>query len=391
MRKLFLAIIPLLAAAASCVYPFEPEIIHEERNLVIEGDILVGAESTVTLSYMSYLDEKTSDTVPAGQVCVQSLSGREYAARSESVDASGRSFVIDLSSAPADDGYRLSVILRDGREYASEWLRPRVAPIIDDVTHEASDDAVKFNLSLHSDDGEQYFRWTFDEDWEYRTYYKAEYYYVPPVQGDEEHPNGQILPFSPGQGTRYCWKKGSSTALMLTTTKELSSDIVTEKNFYRIDADNQKLSILYAMNVKAESLSEDAYRYWKNMSSNSDNVGNLFAPIPSEMRGNIRSLSDTTELVLGYINVSMVAQKRIFVDNDVTGYYTVPWKLADDEVSQIIEPEEWKSAYYSSKYQYRPVAKGEGSDYYWAPIKCVDCRYQGGTKDKPSYWPNNHY
>lgn len=380
----------LMGALVSCVYPFSPELPQEERKLVVEGDIILGDYTNVKLSYMAYLDERDYEPVHESTVMVQDSEGNEYQAF---YSFTSGIYTIDTRQPKSLSAqYRLYVKLRDGREYASEWQTPRKGPEIDSITHELDDVgfSVRFNLSLHSNDGEQYFRWSFDEDWEYRVYYRADYYYVPPTPDDEEHPYGQILPYGQGEGTRYCWKKGSSTALMLTTTKELSSDTVTEKNFYRINRDNQKFMILYSMNLKAESLSEDAYNYWHNMSTNSENVGNLFAPIPSEMRGNIYSLSDPDELVLGFINVSTVSQQRIFVDNEKTKYYTVPWKLEDDEVSRVINPEDWRSEYYS-KYKMRPIAKGEGDTYYWSQIQCVDCRYLGGTKDKPSFWPNDHY
>lgn len=400
MRKHLFSMILLMGALVSCIYPFEPEISKEARKLVIEGDILLGDLTTVKLSYMSYLDERYAEPLYECEVKVQDSEGNEYPAFRDVIGYSpdGHELVNNsiytintrypVGSVTGDTQYRLFVRLRDGREYASEWQTPRLAPEVDSVTHELDVSTVNFNISLHSDDGEQYFRWYFDEDWEYQVYYNAKYYYVPPTD-DEDDPCGSIIPFSNGENTRYCWKTGSSTAMYFTTTKELSSNTVTEKNFYRIHKDNQKLSILYAMTVRTESLSEDAYRYWNNLFNNSENVGNLFAPIPSEVRGNIRSLDDPDELVLGFINVSTVAQTRIFVDNAVTGYYDVPWHLEPDEVSQVIPDTEWKSAYFG-KYRMRPVSKGEGKDFYWAPIQCVDCRYAGGTKNRPSWWPNNH-
>lgn len=378
----------LMGALVSCIYPFEAEYNKDEaRKLVVEGDILLGSLSTVKLSYMAFLDEYSPLQMYECTVRVEDSEGNQYPGK---YNFNSGIYTVDMSRCPAspDVEYRLFIQDREGRQYASDWQKPRRAPVIDDVSHELDGIMVNFNLSVHSNDGEQYFRWYFDEDWEYRVYYNAQYQYVPPTT-EEDNPNGYLVPFTDGENTRYCWKTGSSSALYFTTTKELSIDAVTEKNFYRINKDNQKLSILYAMTVKVESLSEDSYRYWHNLSTNSENVGNLFSPIPSEMRGNIHSLSDPSELVLGFINVSTVSEKRIFVDNEVTKYYDVPWHLEEDEVSQVIAPEDWKSAYYG-KYRMRPISKGEGMDYYWAPIQCVDCRYQGGTKNRPSWWPNSH-
>ena len=387
MKKQAIYILLLAAvAASSCVYSFEPEIDKSApRKLVVEGDILIGTVSTINLSYMSYLDEEYSPLTFSASARVECEDGTVY---KPFLEPSVGSFQFNLYTASPDKRYRLYVELQDGREYTTPWMDVHKAPVIDDITHELDSvfNRVMFNLSLHSDDGEQYFRWYFDEDWEYNSIWNATHYYVPPT---EDIPTGYMLEYGKYEGIYHCWVHSSSTNLMFTTTRDLDSDIVTERNFYRVPADSKMMSVMYAMNVTAESLSADSYNYRKNVRTNSDNLGDLFAPIPSEMRGNIRNVNDSTELVLGYVNVSQVTSKRIFVDNNETGYYNVRKYIPEEDLPIPLGPEEWSRYYYNKKFL--PVSKGEGGTYYWAPARCVDCRMQGGTKNRPAFWPNKDY
>ncbi len=383
----YLIIWMVAALAASCVYPYEPEVDKSSgRNLVVEGDILIGeSQCNFRLGYMLYLDEEISNKRVTATVRVESEAGRVF----DGHPLSANEYQVDLATADPDDRYRLHVVLEDGREYASEWAEVRKPCVVDDITHELDNmtGRVRFNITLHSDDGEKYFRWYFDEDWEYASLYEATHKYVVDLEDPED--SGHMEEFFRGEGTHYCWMSQQSTGLYFTTTRDLDSDKVQEKNFYRVPAQSQRMSSLYSMNVKVESMTEDCYDYWKNVRTNSENLGDLFAPIPSEMRGNIYNLADPDETVIGYVNVSMIAQKRIFVDNEITGYYVRNPYIPEEDWMIDLPPAEWRR-YYVNK-QYLPVSKGEGSIFYWAPKRCVDCRLQGGTKNRPAYWPNEHF
>ncbi|MBR4134715.1 MAG: DUF4249 family protein [Bacteroidales bacterium] len=388
MRKILIHIMLLMVtvAVSSCVYPFEPELDKSSgRNLVIEGDLLIGSFSYIRLSYMSYLDEDLAEWDVKAEVRAEDEKGNMY--NGKKVDSN--LYLISLNLADPSSRFRLYVVLDDGREYASEWAEARRAPVVDEITHEldATTNQVRFNITLHSDDGEQYFRWFFDEDWEYESLYDAKYWYS--IDTSDPDDNGTMIKYGPREGTHYCWMNQQSTGLYFTTTRDLESNKVQEKNFYRVAAQTQRMSSLYSMNVRVESTTEDCYDYWKNVRTNSENLGDLFSPIPSEMRGNIYNLSDPDETVLGFVNVSTVAEKRVFVDNKKTGYYIKKTYIPEDDWMIEVPTNEWRR-YYIYK-QYLPVSKGEGSIFYWAPKRCVDCRLQGGTKNRPVFWPNDHY
>ena len=70
-------------------------------------------------------------------------------------------------------------------------------------------------------------------------------------------------------------------------TDHLESNTVYHK-LNTIHRTSDKISYLYYTEVKQMSISEEAYNYWSNLQRNSEEIGGIFAPQPSEMIGNIR-------------------------------------------------------------------------------------------------------
>lgn len=382
------------AVAVACVYPFEPELEKTGERLVIEGNIILGEVCDFNLSYMQYLDNSAATSVPESDVYVEAADGTTYHGRH--LSSLNRTYTIDLSNAKGGQDYRLHVILgvagdrgTEKPEYVSEWQQPSTPPIIDELRYYKEEDKVSFDISLHSNDGNQYFFWSFDEVWEFASYYSANVWYKPVSEGDSDyklHPNGMMVRFQVGEGNHYCWRYASSNALMFTSTAALSDNIVTEKKFYSIPDTDERLTIAYSMTVKVRSMSEDAFIYWQTLSNNSDKVGDLFSPTPSEVRGNLHNLNDESELVLGYVGVSQIAEKRIVFTNDETEFYRYVRPSVDEAIE--VPEDEWRQYYYFN--QYRPISRSESGGYYWAEGRCVDCEMDGGSKSKPSWWPNDH-
>lgn len=389
-----------MAAAYSCVYPFTPADTVTEQRLVIEGDIIVGGTTEVKLSYLSPFDV-SGYTSPSAKVSVESSSGEEYVGRWSKEDIISdkdpeiRTITVDLTSATPTDKYRLRVYNNDnGHEYLSDWLDVRVAPVIDSIGYVLDEEAEQMvlHLTAHSDSGEKYFRWTYDEDWEYHSYHNARVYYVPPAAGGIIGPRmgdyGSIEFFEWGENIYNCWDKAQSTEIMLATTEELSENKLTNHIFRRIDRHDMRIQTIYRVNLKMEAISKAAYDYWNNLDNISSYGGSLFSPNPSEVRGNIRCVSDTTELVLGYINASTQSSMMKYVHNSETLFYRSNMKY---ELDEEVPEDEWYLNYsLHNKIPVNPVydMMGNITGYTWCVKRCVDCRYYGGTKNKPEGWPS---
>ena len=174
MKPIIFAAMALMAV--SCVYPFEAETEDGSGSLVIEGDILVGEVSKVTLG-LTYPVGGVPETVAKGTVWIEDDAGGKYYA-DKSYDYNQKiMYEIDTRDADPSRQYRLhvdAVGAKGGHDYESSWQSVTPAPEIDSLSYLKDFDRSRFNitLSMHSKKG-SFFKWTYIEDWEYHVDYYA--------------------------------------------------------------------------------------------------------------------------------------------------------------------------------------------------------------------------
>ena len=144
----------------------------------------------------------------------------------------------------------------------------------------------------------------------------------------------------------------------------------------------------YSILVRQYPLSADAYKYWLTIQKNSQSLGGLFDVQPSQVVGNIHGISNTKDPVLGYVSASSVQEQRLFISHSLLpGWKSNPTNscstrsVPTDPLNLLI--------YTYPDPNYGPY-HFEGDLIVFlvvAPRECLDCRYQGGTNIKPSFWP----
>ena len=372
----------LLLSVSSCIYPFTPEYPESDRRIVIEGDVLIGEQTSVRVSYLANLDGTTGSgpVAPLGSVWVEASNGTRYDGISTG-DRWNATFSVDTRQA--DPSLRYKLHFKDSRtakEYSSVWLDVVSAGVIDSLYVGLDEplSMVRFYMDFKGGEQTRYFRINFSEDWEYHSQCNSELLYIPPE--NRRAGNGEIIQ---NEGTRYyyCWDKDNSTSIMLASTERLSSNVLKAHEYHSLPRTSRKISSVYSEEVHVAGITKDAYDYWNNINTGSNNTGSLFAPMPSDMPGNIVCLSDSTEHVIGYISATKRAVKRMF-------YYNATYYIDAREpmtVRDTLPEKEWFSYYQNGNLPAYYVEDLKG--YTWAPARCVDCRVEGGTKEKPSWWP----
>jgi hypothetical protein len=150
---------------------------------------------------------------------------------------------------------------------------------------------------------------------------------------------------------------------------------------------DRRISALYSMELFQMAISEEAYKYWDNIRKNSDQIGGIFSPQPSEIKGNIKCITDPSEKVIGYICASKTSKKRIFAKGEDIGVYEYPNNcevVTVNSENPVPIGDLWDSGMDIVSFIPPPF-----SESFWASKRCVDCRIYG-TKSKPSFWPNDH-
>lgn len=388
----------VLACAASCIYPYEAEL--EEQglggNLVVEGDIIIGSKSNFALSTLIPMGENTPSMQPSGDLWVENDAGGRY----EGVQVAPGEYEVDLAGAPADAAYRLCITAIvsktcPARSYCSSWSKSAGDCIIDKLEsgfyyskpeHVEGDKplGVEISMSLHSEQNNKHFRYRYVEDWEYTAQERAIYYYDPAVT--EEHPGGNVVRYEGDENTYYCWKKAMSRGINLATTETMGVNSLEDYPLFRYTKNDDRLSVLYRLRMEVYAISQESYRYLEHVKQMSEYDGSLFAPMPSEVRGNIRCTTDDDEIVYGYVGVAYPAIRELWLKaDDMMIYERAEYDRTEPE---ILDESSWRF-YYNNKI-WRPYRLDPIAGLMWLPARCVDCRYGGGNKNRPENWPNSH-
>jgi hypothetical protein len=82
-----------------------------------------------------------------------------------------------------------------------------------------------------------------------------------------------------------------------------------------VSSTSEKFTSEYSIIVNQYALTADAYAFWVNLKKNTEQLGGIFDPQPSQINGNIHSLTNPSQTVIGYVSVGNVTSKRIFIKN----------------------------------------------------------------------------
>ena len=135
-------------------------------------------------------------------------------------------------------------------------------------------------------------------------------------------------------------------------------------------------------------MGEAEYKFLEQLNKNSENVGTLLDPLPSNYAGNVRCITNPSSPALGYFTIHDVKSKSLFIDyKDIEpafGRLERSWdgcimeELDRSKIYQLYEP------YFTGAIVDEWV---EGGSYYISIKECTDCKLKGGTPNKPPWWP----
>jgi hypothetical protein len=370
--SIFFAFIMTLGLTG-CKDEFDLELKQSDKSLlVVEGILNAGQGSTnirLTQS-VNLTDPAQIKPVLQAKVSVEGSNGDSYPF---SETGNGNYLHSQLPLVYGQE-YRLRIQAL-GKEYLSDYVVARKTPEIDSVTWERIPDGLHVKASTHdASNNTRYYKWDYDETWEIRSYYTAFYQYLGGTT---------IVPTSFPYNYR-CWKYGISNTINIATTAQLQSDVLTEMPIQFIPLGSEKLSYRYSILLRQQSITKSAYEYFQLMKKNTESIGTIFDPQPSELKGNIRCLTDPMEGVIGYLTASNISQKRIFISAIEADWDYSPYCPSIDVKNHPDSIASWVPSYLP--YGARELQPGVVDYYQMGPATCVDCTKRGGDLTMPSYW-----
>jgi len=369
----------LILLLAQCKQEYIPQVEENNtRQLVVEGYINSGSgATTIQLSRSSDLEDTVLTPEFNAQVIVEGDDGSSVPL----FENGNGEYIIGQLILDNAVKYRVHITTTDGKEYVSDYSPVKHTPVIDSITWRKENDGVQIYVNTHDDQNAiKYYRWVYSETWEFHSAYHSGLDYVrDPVTNAPV----DLIDRSDPEAIFKCWRTQQSTHIMLGSSEKLSEDKIFAPVRY-IEPLGEELSVRYYIELTQYALSHDAYSFFQRVKKNTEQIGTLFDPQPSQLSTNIHCVNDTKEEVVGYVEVTDQQQAHIFITNDDVKPWFSPVPCSkivvrnNPDTLQVIQ------------YGYLPLAvltyAGPRIDKFEASgIECVDCTLRG-TNIKPAFW-----
>jgi hypothetical protein len=375
-----------------CVEPYVPAVLNAPSNyLVVNG--FINSQGVTSIQLSRSLPLQSTNALPPetrASVAIQDASGQRFALTESPV---GTYTSANLSLNPGLS-YQLRITTATGRTYASDLNSVKTAPPIDQVHWRYENDGVQIYGDAHdASRNTTYYRWQYEQTWQFTSRYESHYQY-----------NATIKKIEPRTEDIYhCWQNTVNSPILQTNTARLSQDAVKDFPLVFLPANAEQLGTKYSILAKLYAQSKEEYQYWETLKNNTESVGTINDPLPSQITGNVHCLTDASELVLGFVGVHSVSQQRIFIaHSDVPELVFIKAQSPYNDCPYIKEircpsfspclPPGVTEIFTTPAYQVIATSNDTlGLSYLTAPYyygsstECVDCRLRG-TNVQPSFW-----
>ncbi|MDO7885000.1 DUF4249 domain-containing protein [Hymenobacter cheonanensis] len=370
-----------LLLLGGCVQPYEPKVAESAKTyLVVDGFINTQGSTSIKLSRTLGL---AAGTTPNPETKASAYLGDDAGNRYALTESPAGTYNSASLTLDASRKYQLHLTTATGKTYLSDFVAAKTTPPIDSVTWKYGPGGVQLYVSAHDDKNQTtYYRWSYGETWLFTSAFYSH------------------VSFDKASGTYAkrtddiynCWTTVNSTLINLGNTAKLTRDVLDKQPLLFIADNSPKLRYRYSILVQQHAQSAEEYHYWEALKKNTESIGSLYDPLPTQLTGNVHATDDATEPVLGFVGAHSVTETRIFIDRSQiplppgwvydTGYQSCGVIPMDFDLFDA------KANFSTPNYMpidpiYNPLGVVMG--YTGASPACVDCRLRG-TNVKPSFW-----
>jgi len=370
-------IVVLFLTAINCKKPYEPAVfISGDNYLVVDGFINTSPNgiTTIILSRTKNLTD-TVVSIPErnAKLSVQNAAGTIYPLQQQGNNGNYVSNPLQLNS---NTQYKIVITTANGKRYASDLVATRRTPPVDSISWRQDTLGVHVYVNTHDpSNNTRYYRWQYVQTWEYHAQMETAWGLRGKVIYARDF-NDQVF---------ICYRTTPSTNVLLGTSAALSQDVISLAPLFSVPNNDSTLAQRMSILVQQYALTPQAYSYWQIIQKNSEQLGTLFDLQPSQLEGNIRSLDNSSEPVVGFMSAGSMEEKRIFISVFDLQNWRAQRGSYDCTVIDIPQnPSDFSDWYYPDT-TYVPWYFS-GSSIRIAKKVCIDCTVSGGTTAKPSFW-----
>jgi len=377
----------IILLMANCTKPYAPAAITKAPDyLVVEGVINTGSNDS-TLIKLSRTVPLSAGTGTAPElnaaITIQSDNNQSY-----NLHELGKGmYISDNLNLDVTHKYRLNINTADGMNYVSDYLTPVATPPIDSIGFTIKSNGLQIYANTHDPkNNTHYYRWDYTETWMFHAKYFSSYI----TNGIDD-----VIPRTSSQYIYQCWGNSISNDIVLGSSAKLTQDVIYQNPIIFIESTSEKIETRYSILVKQYALSSAGYNYFEQLRKNTEELGGIFDPQPSQLTGNVHCVTNASIPAIGYVTAGTIQQKRVYIDNDqvpTSWITTYPYDCAQDtalynnpkthanDVLRILVP--YKNVIVTSAiYGMAPKPVG----YLYTYPSCGDCSIRGTTV-KPSFW-----
>jgi hypothetical protein len=367
-----------------------PEVLDTSANyLVVDGFINGNGRTRITLSRTT---NTASTSAPPPETGARLTLADDAGARYNLTETSAGRYRSDsLLLSPARQ-YQLRLSTSAGTAYASDFVPLKVTPAIDNVTFRRDGSQVRLALSTHDATQQaRYYRWGLVETWQFESAYNSLIQYDP-VQ---KIIVARLVPI------HTCWRTERPSTIRQSSTAQLSQDVLVDFPLAALDAHDERFKIRYSVLISQYAQTAAEFNYYELLRKNTETVGGVNDPLPTQLTGNVHRVDNAKEPVLGFVGAHTVQQKRLFISaRDLN--FSSPWRFNTpyDNCTESKEyvPDQSKPPLLPPYTRVFSVPTNTPIDYFYdtsglggiagytgSSTTCVDCRVRG-TLVRPTFW-----
>ena len=372
----------------SCVEPFEFENENFENVLVVEATLTNEEKlQEVLLSRSFPLNFTGAFPEQGARVSILDNSGNQFYFNETT---SGRYVSSNTFSAIEGRLYTLEITTRDGKNYTSDASGFKGTTSIESVYGVLTQNQegvqgidIRIN-SAGSQENTGYYRYEYIETYKILSRY---FRYREAVLITNNNNNVEVVVVEKTIQDNTCFNSAESNEILLSNSTSLNQDRVVGSFLRFIRQDNPVFANRYSILVKQYGISREAFSYYQSLKELSESES-LFSQVqPGFLAGNMVSLDNPAEYVLGFFSVASVTERRAYF-NYVDFYDPVeqPKPHFTDSCpleypTQLLEIQFLAQSEQYRLYSYDP-ASGE---YIFVNAACIDCTLLG-TNVVPEFW-----
>lgn len=325
----------------TCVDPYEVEVARENRILTVEGFITTLPKShVIRLSFTRPFGPEATGPNPgiitAKVYLKDNLGNTEILnvkpPRDNFDNIRGFYETSEDFAAVVGRSYTLHVELQDGKRYQSfpELVSP--VPEVDSLTYRAvrsatSDplnDQVGVEVLAHFQDPESV----------------RNNYYWKPSESDFVLVAEPQLHISVKDCCEVCYHREMPFPLNVNTVSDIDFNGLYQRRVIAYVQDNGvRFKDTYRLDVQHLSVSDEAHRFLKLVSQQTNLTGSVFDPPPANIRGNMINLDNPDEQVLGYFFASDERFLRTYIQKSKLEFVRIPATIIPFDCREYLDPD----------------------------------------------------